>query len=144
MFDENSKFSKLVNDCCYIDDLDTIKNLYSIQEGITENLEIIFTPDYENLESIVRILTDIDLKYGKNEGKFIVINCPEELETYVRWFISLFALLQSYESNFTDYPVNTFHRFVFSSSFMTIDLDIEDMMFGYDSITVIFLTKYPN
>jgi hypothetical protein len=55
-------FKQIINLAIELDDLDTIKNLYTIQELINEDFSIT-TTDYEEIEEVVRTLVAVDLKY---------------------------------------------------------------------------------
>jgi hypothetical protein len=56
-------FKQIINLAIELDDLDTIKNLYTVQELINEDFSINFTNDYEDIEEVVRTLVAADLKY---------------------------------------------------------------------------------
>jgi hypothetical protein len=56
-------FKQIINIAIQLDDLDTIRELYTIQELINEDFSINFTNDYEDIEEVVRTLVAVDLKY---------------------------------------------------------------------------------
>jgi hypothetical protein len=55
-------FFQIISLAIELDDLDTIRELYTIQEFIEEDFSI-KTTDYEEIEEVVRTLVAVDLKY---------------------------------------------------------------------------------
>ncbi len=132
------KFFQLIDSAIYTDSTQVIKNLYTIREYVTDDLEIIYTNDIEVLEFIVRTLAVLDLELvGKVfEGKFKVINCPIEQVEFVTWFVQFFALLES--SQYPRFKYNLYHASIFNQDYAPNGLDYNQLEYGYWELKVEF------
>jgi hypothetical protein len=87
-------FKQIINLAIELDDLDTIKSLYEIQEFIEEDFSILYTTDYEIIEEVVRTLVAVDLKYqilSKDGYAFFTLNFepPQVVIDLVKFFAYL-------------------------------------------------------
>jgi hypothetical protein len=125
-------------------DDEMIKDLYRINEYVNDDFSLNYIDEPEILEMCARILTRIDIEFKLFNGTFVICNCPIEKQMYASWLFTLFAFLESETQNWTIdtsdsiYSPNEEHYKVFSSEELPKDIDIKDLNFLYEKVTVQF------
>ena len=109
-----SKFSQIIKIALKEDSTDLIRDLFYIQDKLTEDLGIKYSSNVGMLELLIRVLVRVDLDLKQNLT-FTIVGCPEDEQEFMTWFTKFFMLLESLEE--TGYELNEEHKSILYSEY---------------------------
>lgn len=132
---QNYSFYSIIKLLFYSDSTDLAKDLFYVQDQLTEDFGIIYTTNLEMLELVVRTLARLDLKFKLNL-EFKILGCPEDQKEFIGWFVKFFMLLESLDDY--GFDLTEEHKDILYNEYSPYDGEL-DMKPNYKEFRIKFI-----